>query len=148
LNKTIVINSGYFNPIHPGHIECMNLSKRLGSELWVIVNNDIQAVQKRGVPSFQSEDVRMAIVNQIKPVDRVYLSIDYDQSVRQSLIKLALIARQENGEATKIIFAKGGDRSTGNSPETDICINNNIQIIDGHGAKTHSSSDFLKNMKI
>jgi cytidyltransferase-like protein len=45
--KTIVITSGYFNPIHPGHIECFELSKMLGDELWVIVNNDHQAMLKR-----------------------------------------------------------------------------------------------------
>jgi cytidyltransferase-like protein len=145
--KTIVINSGYFNPIHPGHIECMTLSKKLGDELWMIVNTDLQAEDKRGVPSFQTQDVRLAIVYAIKPVDRVYLSIDADQSVCQSILKLAYIARDEYGEDTRIIFAKGGDRSTGNSPETLICNHNNIEIIDGLGAKTHSSSDFIKNIQ-
>ena len=147
MSKTIVINSGYFNPIHPGHIDCMKLSKKLGNELWVIVNTDQQAEAKRGVPSFQSEAVRIAIVTELKPVDKVFLSVDTDQSVSQSLLKLASLARKKHGNDTKIIFAKGGDRSLGNSPETIICSENNIQIVDGIGEKTHSSSTFLKDMQ-
>jgi cytidyltransferase-like protein len=149
MSKTIVINSGYFNPIHPGHIECMQLSKNLGDELWVIVNNDKQAEAKRGTTSFQTEATRVAIVEAIKPVNRVYLAIDeVDEkiSICQSLLKLTIIARVEFGDDTKVIFAKGGDRSAGNSPETQTCLDNNIQIIDGLGAKTYNSSDFLKNL--
>jgi cytidyltransferase-like protein len=150
MSKIIVINSGYFNPIHPGHIECMQLSKKLGDELWVIVNNDKQAEAKRGTPSFQREVTRVAIVEAIKPVNRVYLAIDeVDEkiSICQSLLKLAIIAREEFGSETKVIFAKGGDRSLNNSPETQTCLDNNIKIIDGLGAKTHNSSDFLKSIK-
>jgi cytidyltransferase-like protein len=150
MSKTIVINSGYFNPIHPGHIECMQLSKKLGDELWIIVNNDKQALAKRGVPSFQTQDTRMAIVDAIKHVDRVFLAIDeVDEkiSICQSLLKLSILAREEFGSQTVVIFAKGGDRSLTNSPETQTCLDNNIQIIDGLGAKTHNSSDFLKNLQ-
>jgi cytidyltransferase-like protein len=150
MSKTIVINSGYFNPIHPGHIECMQLSKELGDELWIIVNNDKQAEAKRGVQSFQNESTRVAIVQAIKPVNRVYLAIDeVDEkiSICQSLLKLSILAREEFGPQTQVIFAKGGDRSLGNSPETQTCIDNNIKIIDGLGAKTHNSSDFLQNLQ-
>jgi cytidyltransferase-like protein len=150
MSKTIVINSGYFNPIHPGHIECMQLSKRLGDELWIIVNNDNQALAKRGVVSFQTQETRIAIVEAIKPVDRAFLAIDeVDEkiSICQSLLKLSILAREEYGIDTTVIFAKGGDRSLSNSPETQTCIDNNIQIIDGLGAKTHNSSDFLKNLQ-
>ena len=38
----IAITSGYFNPIHPGHIECFKLAKQKTNahHLCVIVNND------------------------------------------------------------------------------------------------------------
>jgi cytidyltransferase-like protein len=145
--KTIVINSGYFNPIHPGHIECMELSKNLADEngeLWVIVNNDIQAHLKRGVKSFQDQDYRMRIVGALKAVDRVFLSIDQDPSVCATLLNLSKLAKQEFGDSVRIIFAKGGDRSLGNSPETPICIENEIEIMDGLGLKTHNSSEYIK----
>ena len=49
------ITSMYANPIHPGHIECLELSKELADKLLVIVNNDKQAELKRGVKSFQDK---------------------------------------------------------------------------------------------
>ena len=144
MSKTIVINSGYFNPIHPGHVECMKLSRDLGDELWVIVNNDIQAEAKRGVKSFQDQNFRIAIVEALSHVDRVFLCIDLDSSVCQSLLTLAQIARDLHGENVKIIFAKGGDRGVSEVPESKICLNNSIIMVDGLGAKTHNSSDFIK----
>ena len=144
MSKTIVINSGYFNPIHPGHIECMELSKNLGDELWVIVNNDKQAEKKRGVKSFQDQDFRIAIVKALKYIDQVFLCIDQDSSVCQSLVMLSEHARDLHGDDVKIIFAKGGDRNIGEVPESSTCLQNNIIIVDGLGAKTHNSSDFIK----
>ena len=43
MNKKIIAVSGYFDPIHIGHLEYLNEAKKLGDELHVIVNNDYQA---------------------------------------------------------------------------------------------------------
>ena len=40
--KILVICSGYFNPLHKGHIEYLKRSKEAGTFLYVIVNNDLQ----------------------------------------------------------------------------------------------------------
>lgn len=97
----------YANPLHPGHIECLELSKsETGAhELWVIVNNDHQAELKRGEKSFQDEQFRMNIVSSLKPVDRVFLSIDQDKSVCRTLDMLIRQAR-ESGKFDEIIFTK------------------------------------------
>lgn len=97
----------YANPIHPGHIECLELSKsETGADvLWVIVNNDHQAELKRGVKSFQDENFRMKVVESLKPVDKVFLSIDQDGSVVESLKKVIAEARS-SGEFSEIIFTK------------------------------------------
>jgi cytidyltransferase-like protein len=142
MQKTIVITSGYFNPIHPGHIECFYLARELGNELWVIVNNDEQAKLKRGVESFQDQDCRQKIVKAIKPVDKVILSIDEDLSVCETLKRLAKQILQKDPE-TKIIFAKGGDRFAENIPEMPIIKEFNIKLRSGLGEKTHNSSDFF-----
>ena len=39
---TSVAVSGYFDPIHVGHIEYLELAKKLGNKLIVIVNNNHQ----------------------------------------------------------------------------------------------------------
>ena len=145
MSKTIVITSGYFNPIHPGHIECFYLAKKLGDELYVIVNNDKQAELKRGVASFQNEDFRLKIVSSVKYVDHTILAIDEDGSICKTLEKLAR-ELSSDFEVDKIIFAKGGDRFASEVPEAKLCTKYNIQIIDGLGLKTHNSSDLIKGL--
>lgn len=138
----------YANPIHPGHIECLELSKSEtgADELWVIVNNDKQAEMKRGVKSFQDEKFRCDVVRALKPVDRVFLSIDQDGSVCASL-KALIDEAKSSGKYTKIIFTKGGDRFASEIPEAVLLRNEGVAIVDGLGAKTHNSSDFLKKVK-
>ena len=128
--KVIVAVSGYFNPLHVGHLEMMAKAKKLGDRLVVIVNNDYQ-VKLKGRVSFLKQADRLKIVSAIKWVDKVFLSIDRDLSVCKSLAKV----RPD-------IFAQGGDRKHGNIPssETDICRKLNIKRVDGLGKKIRSSS--------
>ncbi len=134
-NKVIVAASGYFDPIHKGHIEYLELAKRLGDELIVIVNNDIQASLKKG-KAFMPQEERLAIVKSLRCVDQVFLSIDKDASVCKSL------------EAIKPhIFAKGGDRHAYEIPESRVCKKHGIKIIDSLGAKIQSSSDLIAKSK-
>ena len=53
-NKKAKIVSGYFNPIHKGHIEYFNKAKELADQLFVIVNNDYQR-ELKGSKEFQLE---------------------------------------------------------------------------------------------
>ena len=130
MSKKIVAVSGYFDPIHIGHLEYLNEASQLGDELHVIVNNDYQASLKKG-RSFMREDDRLEIVRSVKVVDKVSLSIDKDKSVKKTLIQI-----KPN------IFANGGDQFQGSILEEEVCTKNNIQIIDGLGKKIRSSSKF------
>lgn len=140
--KKIAVTSLYANPLHPGHIECLELSKELADELVVIVNNDHQARLKRGIESFQDEQFRMKVVGALKPVDRVILSIDTDPSVCKTL-DMVFRELKENNPDSEIIFTKGGDRFAGEIPEGVICKEHGVRIVDGLGAKTHSSSSYV-----
>jgi cytidyltransferase-like protein len=140
---TIGITSMYANPIHPGHIECLELSKNYCDALWVIVNNDLQSQLKRGVPSFQSEDFRKRIVESIRWVDKAYIAEDEDGTVCQTLKGLYQIARL-NFPYCDIIFTKGGDKFASNIPEKKICDRLGIKIIDGLGEKIYNSSEMIK----
>lgn len=144
--KTIAVTSVYANPLHPGHVECLVLSKALADELWVIVNNDEQARQKRGTESFQDEQFRMAVVSALKPVDKVILSIDTDATVCKTLEQVftELKARTDVGE---IIFTKGGDRFANEIPEGSVCARFGVKIVDGLGAKTHNSSSYVHRLE-
>ena len=133
----IVATSGYFDPLHVGHLECLELAKQLGDKLIVIVNSDLQAKLKKG-KSFMSENDRMKIVSALKCVDEVFLSIDKDKTQCKSLEYL-----KPN------IFAKGGDRLSNEIPESKTCHELGIETIDGLGDKIRSSSDItgLKEIK-
>ena len=126
--EKIIVASGYFDPIHIGHIEYLKLAKELGGKLIVIVNNDHQCAMKKG-KAFMKDKERAQILKAIRYVDDVFISIDKDESVCKSL------------EAIKPdIFAKGGDRFNYEIPEAKICKYLGIEIIDKLGAKIQSSS--------
>ena len=133
----VVAISGYFDPIHVGHLEYINLSKKLGDKLVVIVNNNYQCELKKGKP-FMDETDRVTIVSNLKNVDEVFLSIDNDKTVCNSLEKIK-----------PDIFANGGDRKNYEIPESVVCEKYGIKIIDGLGDKIRSSSDLtgLKEIK-
>ncbi len=144
--KKYAITSMYANPIHPGHIECLQLSKELVDELWVIINNDKQAELKRGIPSFQDENYRKIVVESVRYVNRAEISIDQDGSVCKS-IKLLYDEIKSIDPDSEIIFTKGGDRFANEIPEKVICDSLGIKIVDGLGFKTHNSSEIMKRYK-
>lgn len=138
------ITSMYANPIHPGHIECLQLSKQLVDKLWVIVNNDLQAELKRGTKSFQDQEFRLKVIEAIRYVDVAVISIDTDPTVCNSIKAVYDTIKQEDPTA-EIIFTKGGDRFANEIPEAQVCQQLSIQIVDGLGLKTYHSSNIIKN---
>ena len=136
--KKAVIVSGYFNPIHKGHLEYFNNSRALADELFVIVNNDAQRVLK-GSKEFQNQEERMIIVSNIKAVDKAILSVDEDRRVCATLKKIA----QDYGSEYKLSFANGGDQNNDTIPERPVCEEMGISLIDGLGDKIQSSSWLL-----
>ena len=128
-NEVVVAVSGYFDPIHVGHLEYLQLASKLGDKLIVIVNNNHQAKLKKG-EFFMHEKDRIQIVAALRCVDEVFLCIYTDSSVCKSL------------EAVKPnIFANGGDRSLDEIPETAVMKKYDIKLVDGLGDKIRSSSD-------
>jgi len=125
----VVAVSGYFDPIHVGHLEYLKMAKSLGDKLVVIINSDYQAGLKKG-KSFMPEEDRLEIVQALRCVDEVFLSIDKDKSVCKSLEYLK-----------PDIFANGGDRSLEEIPETAVMKKYNIEMVDGLGEKIRSSSE-------
>lgn len=142
--KKIIITSGYFNPLHIGHINLIREAKELGDFLVVIVNNDQQVKLKGSVP-FMEEEERIEIIKALRYADDVVLSVDKDRTVAKSLTS---IAKKYPGR--ELFFAKGGDRNSENIPEgeTMACKNFNIKVISGvGGGKVQSSSWLIKNAK-
>lgn len=141
LKKPVVVAvSGYFNPLHTGHLEMIKKAKELGDKLVVIVNNDKQVALKGGVP-FMSEKDRVAIIGALRDVDEVFLSIDDYKLASGHVPVIKSLAKIKPN-----IFANGGDRhSRGDVPEYSICRKYRIKMVDGLGKKIRASSKLIAN---
>jgi len=128
-----VCTSGYFNPIHKGHIRLLKEASELGDWLVVIVNNDEQ-VKLKGSKPFMNELERCEIVKSIKYVDEVILSVDSDRTICKTLEMI-----RPN------VFAKGGDSTMDNIPELGVCKKYNIKLYLNVGGDKIQSSTNLKN---
>ncbi|MFZ2284831.1 MAG: adenylyltransferase/cytidyltransferase family protein, partial [Lutibacter sp.] len=104
MKKKAIIVSGYFNPVHKGHIEYFNKAKAQGDKLFVIVNNDFQR-ELKGSKEFQTESERVFIVENLKAVDKVFLAVDQDRTVCETIRLIS----QELSSEYQLGFANGGD---------------------------------------
>ena len=139
--RILTVVSGYFNPIHIGHIKLLESAKSISNKLLVIVNNDKQQLLKKD-KIIINEVERMEIIKVIRYVDSAIISIDVDLTVIKTLEKIAI-----NNPEYKIIFSNGGDRDSANVvPETSICKKYNIKMMFGVGGteKLNSSSNINK----
>ena len=134
-----IIVSGYFNPLHKGHIELFYKAKERGEKLIVIINNDNQRTLK-GSKAFMLQEERMLIIKELKITDEVILSIDEDKTVCATIQKI----HNEFSSQYKLFFANGGDQNNDSIPEVKVCKDLGIGLIQGLGDKIQSSSWLLK----
>jgi cytidyltransferase-like protein len=125
---TVVVASGYFDPLHYGHVEYLQRSKALGTTLVVIVNNDEQARQKKGQPFMPARE-RVKLVRSLECVDVAIEACDKDRTVIETL-KLV----------HPDVFTNGGDQTNESIPEAKVCRELNIRMVDELGYKIQSSS--------
>ena len=141
--RKMVLVSGYFNPIHKGHVDYLTSAKLSGDNLFVIVNSDHQVAIKGSTP-FMDEKERLYIVKAIGCVDQAMVSIDKDGSVCETIKDIF----NKYSLFYNLSFANGGDRKDDNIPEYDLCEELGIEMLfNVGGGKTQSSSDLLSNLK-
>ena len=134
---TTVIVSGYFNPLHIGHLRLLQAGAAAGDRLVVIVNNDAQQVMKKGKVIMPEAD-RREIVAALRMVDEAVVAIDADRTVRATI---ELIAAREAGN--RVVFGNGGDRdAAAEVPEAEVCQRLGIEMVFDMGGtdKADSSS--------
>lgn len=120
---TLVIVSGYFGPLHVGHLNLIEGGAAAGDSLFVIVNNNEQQKLKKGKVIIDEQD-RLRVVKALRDVDDAMISIDTDGAVIESIAHVAQ-AHPDH----RIIFGNGGDRKSGAVvPETEVCERYNIEM--------------------
>lgn len=144
--EQIAVVSGYFNPLHVGHLRLMEGAKEGADRLVVIVNNDAQQVAKKGM-LITSEEERLRIILALRIVDEAFVAIDSGPGVEDSLRQV----RREHPDA-RIVFCNGGDRrATNEIPEAEANAAHDaaIELRFGVGGtdKHDSSARILQTMK-
>ena len=140
MNKpTAIIVSGYFNPLHKGHLELFEKAKDKSDKLWVIVNSDLQR-ELKGSKEFMDENERLRIIQSIRYVDYALISMDKDKTQCKTLETFS----EMFGDKYNLFFANGGDQNNETIPEVEVCKKCGIGLIDGLGDKIQSSSWLLK----
>lgn len=141
---TLVIVSGYFGPIHVGHLDYIEAGAEAGDEVFVIVNNNLQQELKKGKVIIDEAD-RERIVAALRVVDHTMIAVDTDGTVSASIEQIA-----QRFPDHKIIFGNGGDRRPDGdpAPEVHICEQHGIEMVFGMGGtdKADSSSRLISEL--
>lgn len=132
-----VIVSGFFSPLHAGHLDMIEAAAELADRLIVIVNNNDQQLAKKG-QLIIDEQVRLRIVKALRVVDDAFIAVDGDRTVSASL----RLAAEKFGDHYQLLFANGGDRVPEFVPEAAVCDECGIEMVFGVGGddKVDSSS--------
>ena len=143
---TVVIVSGYFGPLHVGHLDMIEAGAAAGDELFVIVNNNAQQIIKKGKIIMDEAD-RLRIVEALSVVDHAMVAVDDDDTVCASLETIATRFPDRH-----IVFGNGGDDRTNNDevPETVVCRQFDIDMVFGMGGKhkADSSSRLIEELNL
>lgn len=127
--KTVII-SGYFSPLHGGHLDLLEGAAALGDRLVVIVNNDAQQLIKKGKVVMDQES-RVRLMKALRVVDDVILSTDEELPVVKTMEALATDPAYASDE---LVYAQGGDRDSDKvNPEVEVCERHGIAIMYGVG---------------
>lgn len=126
----VVIVSGFFNPLHGGHLDMIEAAALMGDKLIVIVNNDIQQVIKKG-KIILNEQNRARLIGALRVVDETLIAIDEEPPVIKTLQMIAIQHPDDD-----LIFANGGDRDSEKViPETEVCRDYKIKMVFGVGTE-------------
>jgi len=140
---TGIIVSGYFSPLHAGHLDMMEDASSRGDTLIVIVNNNAQQEMKKGKVIIDEAD-RLRIVNAMRLVDYAFIAVDDDRTVSASLEKIA-----RDFPDHKLVFANGGDRNSGEVvPEAEVCQRHGIEMVFDMGGTDKADSSSRINVEL
>lgn len=134
--------SGFFDPLHHGHVDYLQKAKALArtadgpGTLWVIINSDEQAAKKKG-KEFMPAKERLKLVRSLRCVDACVIAPDDDETVCKAIAAIH-----------PDVFAIGLDEGpTYMLGERALCLQMSIEVVCPLGARIQSSSYLIEKAK-
>jgi cytidyltransferase-like protein len=142
----VIVLSGGFDPVHVGHLRMFQEAHRLADKVIVGCNSDEWLMRKKGYV-FMKLSERKEIIRGFSCVSEVHSFNDSDNTAC-SLIETVTKAFPHKN--TTIAFGNGGDRTSENTPEQDLCDRLDVTMLWGLGGeeKAQSSSELVNNLHI
>jgi len=136
------IVSGYFSPLHQGHLDVFEDAKSRTGYLIVVINNDRQQILKKG-RVIQTDVARARIVAALRIVDATYVAVEDGSGIDGSFDMI-----RKDYPDTELLFCNGGDRkNAGVIPAEELAAaeRNRITMLYGVGGfeKADSSSRII-----
>ena len=154
--KSVIILSGGFDPVHKGHLRMFREASWLGHQVVVGLNSDEWLIRKKERPFMEFKE-RKEILEGFKYINQV-LPFDDSDDTACGLIKQVrtiyngsgfnynyLDANPTGESEYTLYFANGGDRTTDNVPEMEVCKNLGVEMLWGIGGGKIQSSSWLIN---
>lgn len=140
MTDDIILVTGGFDPIHSGHISLIKHASKFGRVV-VGLNSDEWLIRKKG-KAFMSFEERKDIISNFKNVMEVIQFNDSNGTAIDAIEKI-----KQQWPKSRTVFVNGGDKISGNTPETEYCKKNNVINLFGIGGerKQNSSSWLLSN---
>lgn len=142
MSKNVVAVSGYFDPLHHGHIDYLQKAKALArtadgpGTLWVIINSDAQAAKKKG-KEFMPAKERLKLVRSLRCVDACVIAPDEDETVVQAIKAI-------HPDVFAIGLDEGPDYM---AAEREICKEMGIKVVCPLGLRIQSSTFLIQRAK-
>lgn len=138
--KTVMV-SGDFSRIHEGHVDHIMKAYALGDWLFVVTHTDESIMQRKHykpTPLWARKILLQGVIAVLGGKGQVVMAKDTDGLSIKTLESLR-----------PSIYAKGGDRTSGNMPqeEIDMCKKLGCKIVYGIGDKLNSSRNLAKGIR-
>lgn len=128
-----VMATGVFDLLHLGHIHYLEEAKKLGDELVVVVATDKTARERKHEP-ITTQDMRLAMIRSLKPVDRAVLGHEGDiyeivRELKPDIIALGYDQAYDPERISKDLKDRGIEAKVVRLPEFDHDLSGSRKIM-------------------
>ena len=108
----VVMATGVFDILHPGHLHYLQEAKALGDWLVVVVATDRTVIKRKNHTPITPQDMRLEMISALKPVDEAYIGSDTDpyeivERIRPDVIALGYDQKHDEDKLRSDLKERG-----------------------------------------